>query len=191
MTIEIVEQSVDLLHEYGAIPISFTVDSRYRVEPIDRGLGGWRLTEERVAPPYVKDYDDVEDERPVRWSKRWDLSNWVFLAAVDRGVRIGGAVVARDTPGAYMLEGRPDLAVLWDIRVYPDRRREGVGSRLFGHVAEWARASGCRYLKIEAQNINVRACRFYASQGCYLRGIHHGAYEEHPDEVQMLWYLRL
>ena len=85
MTIEIVEQSVDLLREYGAIPMSFTVDSRYRVEPIDRGLGGWTLTEERVEPPYVKDYDDVEDERPIRWSKRWDLSNWVVLAAVGRG----------------------------------------------------------------------------------------------------------
>ena len=191
MTIEIVEQSSDLLREYGAIPISFTVDSRYRVEPIDRGLGGWRLTEERVASPYVKDYDDVGGERPVRWSKRWDLSNWVFLAAVDRGARIGGAVVARNTPGAHMLEGRTDLAVLWDIRVHPDRRREGVGSDLFRRAVESARARGCRYLKIEAQNINVRACKFYASQGCYLRGVHHGVYEGCPDEVQMLWFLRL
>ena len=191
MTIEIVEQSADLLHEYGAVPISFTVDSRYRVEAIDRGLGGWRLTEERVAPPYVKDYDDVGDERPVRWSKRWDVSNWVFFAAVDRGARIGGAVVARNTPGAHMLEGRTDLAFLWDIRVHPDRRREGVGSRLFRHAVEWARASGCRYLKIETQNINVRACRFYASQGCHLRGIHHGVYKDNLDEVQLLWFLRL
>ena len=91
MTIEIVEQSVDLLRAYGAIPMSFTVDSQYRVEPIDRGLGGWTLTEERVEPPYVKDYDDVEDERPVRWSKRWNLSNWVVLAAVDRGAYGSGA----------------------------------------------------------------------------------------------------
>ena len=191
MAIEIVEESADSLREYGKIPIAFTVDSRYRVEPVDRGLGGWRLTEERVVPPYVKDYDDVGDERPVRWSKRWDLSNWVFFAAVDRGARIGGAVVARNTPGAHMLEGRTDLAVLWDIRVHPDRRREGVGSDLFRRAVEWARASGCRYLKIEAQNINVRACKFYARQGCCLRGIHHGVYEEHPDEVQMLWFLRL
>ena len=191
MPIEIVEQSAESLREYGAIPIAFTVDSRYRVEPIDRGLGGWTLTEERVEPPYVKDYDDMGEERPVRWSKRWDLSNWVFFAAVDRGARIGGAVVARNTPGAHMLEGRTDLAVLWDIRVHPDHRRQGVGSDLFRRAAEWARASGCRYLKIEAQNINVRACKFYASQGCYLRGVHHGVYEDCPDEVQMLWFLRL
>ena len=191
MAIEIVEQSADSLRDYGKIPMSFTVDSRYRVEAIDRGLGGWRLTEERVHPPYVKDYDDERDERPLRWSKRWDMSNWVFLAAVDRGVRIGGAVVAWDTPGAHMLEGRADLAVLWDIRVHPDHRRQGAGSRLFRHAVEWARANGCRYLKIETQNINVRACRFYASQGCHLRAIHHGVIEDFPDEVQLLWYLRL
>lgn len=191
MTIEVVEQSADSLREYGKIPISFTVDSRYRVEAVDRGLGGWRLTEEPVAPPYVKDYDDVGDERPLRWARRWDMSNWVLLAAVDRGEWIGAAAVARDTPGANMLEGRTDLAVLWDIRVRPDRRREGVGSLLFHRAVESARASGCRYLKIETQNINVRACRFYASQGCHLRAIHHHVNDDFPDEVQLLWYLRL
>ena len=191
MPIEIVEPSSDSLRDYGKIPISFTVDSRYRVEAVDRGLGGWTLTEEPVAPPYVKDYDDVEGERPLRWARRWDVSNWVFLAAVDRGEWIGAAAVARDTPGANMLEGRTDLAVLWDIRVHPDRRGEGVGSRLFRRAVEWSRANGCRYLKIETQNINVRACRFYASQGCHLRAIHHDVNAGFPDEVQLLWYLRL
>ena len=191
MAIEIVEQSADSLREYGKVPIAFTVDSRYRVEAVDRGLGGWRLTEEPVAPPYVKDYDDVGDERPLRWSRRWDMSNWVILAAVERGEWIGAAAVARDTPGAHMLEGRTDLAVLWDIRVHPDRRGEGVGSRLFRRAVGWSRTAGSRYLKIETQNINVRACRFYASQGCHLRAIHHGVNEDFPDEVQLLWYLRL
>ena len=43
----------------------------------------------------------------------------------------------------------------------------------------------------ETQNINVPACRFYAAQGCELRGIHVGAYPEHPEEVQLLWYMDL
>ena len=65
MPIQIVEQSTDLLHYYGVIPVSFTVDSQYRVDAIDRGLGGWRLTEERVEPTYVKDYDNKEDGQPT------------------------------------------------------------------------------------------------------------------------------
>ena len=119
------------------------------------------------------------------------MSSWLLLAAIDRGERIGGAAVARNTPGANMLEGRTDLAVLWDIRVHPDRRQEGAGSLLFRRAVEWARAKGSHYLKIETQNINVRACRFYASQGCHLRAIHHGVNDDVPDEVQLLWYLRL
>ena len=139
MPIEIVEQSPALLGSYSDIPISFTVDSQYQVEALDRGRGGWRLTVERVRPPYVKDYDEG-GERPLRWLKRWDLANWAVLAAMRNGLRLGGAVVAWNTPGVNMLEGRDDLAVLWDLRVHPGHRREGVGSRLFQHAAAWARA---------------------------------------------------
>ena len=191
MPIEIVQQPTGALHGYSVVPISFTVDSRYRVDAVDGGLGGWRLTEERVEPPYVKDYDDTDDERPTRWLRRWDISHWGVFAAVDDGVRIGGAVVAWNTPGADMLEGRDDLAVLWDLRVRPGRRCQGAGSLLFRRAAQWARGKGCKRLKIETQNINVRACKFYAGQGCYLGGIHPGIYDQFPHEVQLLWYLSL
>ena len=90
-----------------------------------------------------------------------------------------------------MLEARTDLAVLWDIRVRSEYRRLGIGSQLFDRCAEWVKRKGCSRLKIETQDINVPACRFYASKGCELRGIHHGMYSEHPDEVQFLWYLDL
>lgn len=52
----------------------------------------------------------------------------------------------------------------------------------------WAAARGCRQLKIETQNVNVPACRFYARQGCVLGAINRFAYREFPDEVQLLWY---
>ena len=191
MAIEVVQQSTKILAGYGDIPISFTVDSRYHVHAIDGGLGGWKLTEVPVQLPYVKDYDAEKDDRAESWSRRWDISNWALFEALDDGVPVGGAVVARDTPGVYMLEGRPDLTVLWDIRIRPDYRRRGIGSRLFRRAAEWARGKGSRQLKIETQNINVAACQFYASQGCYLGAIHPGIYESLPEEVQLLWYMNL
>ena len=86
------------------------------------------------------------------------------------------------------MEGRRDLSVLWDIRVAPDARGKGVGSALFERVGAWALAQGCRQLKVETQNINVRACRFYALHGCKLRAVHHAAYPELPEEIQLLWY---
>ena len=185
--LRVVEESPDSLESYAAISIAFTVTSLFRVELVESGLAGITIREEPVMPPYVKDYDAIEEERPLRW-RRWDLTNWGFLAAYDGSLRVGGAVVAWKTNHVNMLEGRPDLAVLWDIRVAPDARGTGVGSALFRHTEQWARNRKCRTLKIETQNVNVPACRFYARHGCHLGAVSLHAYAELPDEVEMLWY---
>lgn len=191
MTIKIIEEPATTLPDYSTIPIAFTVTSRFRVEPIDGGLGGLNLVEEKVEPPYLKDYDQIDGETPATWPKRWNMQNWGILSAFDGSKRVGGAAIAWRTPQLNMLEGRDDLAVLWDIRVAPTHRQRGVGRQLFAKAVEWARERGCCLLKIETQNINVAACRFYAAQGCELRRIHVGAYSDLPNEVQMLWYLAL
>jgi GNAT superfamily N-acetyltransferase len=81
------------------------------------------------------------------------MSNWGLLAAYDGDDRIGGAVIAFRAPGVGMLEGRDDLAALWDIRVRPEHRSAGVGAALFRATEDWIRARGGRMLKIETQNI--------------------------------------
>jgi len=96
--------------------------------------------------------------------------------------------VAHNTDGVDFLEGRREIAALWDIRVEPAHRRSGVGHALFEGVVAWARDRNCRILKVETQNINVPACRFYARQGCELGVIHRHAYREYPDEVMLIWY---
>jgi ribosomal protein S18 acetylase RimI-like enzyme len=101
---------------------------------------------------------------------------------------VGGAAVVFDTPRLTKLDGRRDLAVVWDIRVAPDARGQGVGSALFEKAEAWARMRGCRQLKIETQNTNARACGFYERQGCQLRAINRAAYPELPEEIQLLWY---
>ena len=55
----------------------------------------------------------------------------------------------------------------------------------------WAAARGCRELKVETQNINVPAGRFYARMGCTLRRVDRLAYKILPDEIQLLWYKNL
>jgi GNAT superfamily N-acetyltransferase len=69
-----------------------------------------------------------------------------------------------------------------------------VGKALFWHAAAWARERGCRQLKIETQNINVQACRFYAAQGAVLGDLRRFAYADDPrvaNEVQLNWFLAL
>ena len=176
------------LTEYARIPIAFTVDRVLDVLPRTDGPGGFVLSERSLDIPYVKDYDAIAGEGPLQWTRRFDLSTWAFFTARVAGRPLGGAAVAFNTPGLTMLEGRRDLAVLWDIRVSPDARGQGVGSALFERVEAWARLHGCRQLKVETQNINVQACRFYARHGCQLRAIHYAAYPELPEEIQLFWY---
>ena len=188
MNIAIRQETADDLHDYARVPMVFTVRSRYRAELVDGGLGGWTLTEEPVHPPYER--DDSELDAPTRWL-RHDISHWAFFAAYDGQCRVGGAVVAWNSPELHMLEARTDLAVLWDIRVRREYRQSGIGSRLFDRCVEWAKRKGCTRLKVETQDINVPACRFYAAMGFELRGIHHGMYTEYPEDVQFLWYRNL
>ena len=188
MIIDVTEEPMAALPEYARIPIIFTVDRVLDVTNRDDGSGGFALSERHLVVPYEKDYDAIAGEGPLQWSHRFDLSKWaLFTARFAHGI-VGGATVAFDTPGVAMLEGRPDLAVLWDIRVAPDARRQGVGSALFQRVEGWAQLHSCRQLKIETQNTNVRACRFYERQGCQLRAIDRTAYPDLPEEIQLLWY---
>jgi GNAT superfamily N-acetyltransferase len=186
MDIAISREPISDLEEYCRIPMTIQVTEVLDVTVRGDGLGGFTLTPRRLQEPYRKDYDAIE--APMTWPTRFNLSGWQLFAAYLDGRRVGGATAAADTPGLLMLEGRRDLAVLWDIRVSPDARRQGVGSALFHAVEEWSSERGNRQLKIETQNVNVPACRFYARQGCVLGAIHRFAYPELPDEVQLLWY---
>ena len=191
MDVQIRALPVAALADHGVVSIAFEVREVLDVVPDGGGLGGLRLVPRRLAEPYVKDYDAIAGESPGRWARRFDVARWGVLAALADGERVGGAVVAFDTPGVDMLEGRRDLAVLWDLRVAPTVRGHGVGRALFAAATAWAADRDCRWLKVETQNVNVPACRFYARQGCALGAIHRFAYPGLPDEAQLLWYLDL
>jgi GNAT superfamily N-acetyltransferase len=188
MTIELAEEPMAALPEYARVPIIFTVDRVLDVTNHDDRPGRFSLSERRLEGPYEKDYDAIAGEGPLHWGHRFDLSQWALFTARFGDRIVGGATVAFDTPGVTMLEGRRDLAVLWDIRVAPDARHQGVGSALFQRVEACAQLHGCRQLEIETQNINVSACRFYERQGCRLQAVHRAAYPELPEEFQLLWY---
>jgi GNAT superfamily N-acetyltransferase len=187
MEIEVRQDSVTNLAEYANIPIAFEVNSVLDIAETFDSEPRFELTERSVSP-YIKDYDAIDGEHPTQWPGRFDVPNWVVLVAWAEGRRIGGAVIAFDTAGLEMFEGRRDLAVVWDIRVSPEFRGQGVGSSLFQAAEDCARERGCRQIKVETQNINVPACDFYARMGCVLESVQSLAYPGLPDEVQLLWY---
>jgi GNAT superfamily N-acetyltransferase len=186
MTLRICDEPIDDLADYATIPIRFEVVSVFDVTDLGRE---WSLTERRLPQSYVKDYDALE--APTVWPRRFDVSAWRRFSARAENMTVGGAVVAVNTPGVHLLEGRSDLAVLWDIRVHPAFRRHGIGTGLFEAAAEWSAQVGCLEMKIETQNINVSACRFYSSRGCRLSAVRHHAYWALPQEIQLIWSRRI
>lgn len=186
------QESLHLLARHAQISTGFLVDRVFELSlPGGSGLEGIALSEVTVERPWRKDYDAGDGNGPMQWPKKFDLTHWGLLGAYENHERVGGAVIAHRTPEIDMLEGRDDLAVLWDLRVAAAARGRGVGSALFRAVEDWARARGCREVKVETQNVNVAACRFYAHVGCSLGAIKSHAYPELPDEAQLLWYRSL
>lgn len=191
MKVNIVEETPEVLPEYEKVPISFWVETYFRVELSENGLQGIKLIEETVEMPFLKDYDAIEGEKPTQWAKRFNIENWAFFSAFVDQRRVGGAAIAWKTPEIFMLEGREELACLWDLRVAPDYRSKGVGRDLFARALAWAKTRKCRLFKVETQNINVPACRFYASQGCELGAINRFVYPETLNETQLNWYRKI
>lgn len=179
--------------QFDDVPMSVLVTSEYRVEKTDRGLGGFTLREVPVEP-YVKDFRLDIDESMVRWEEQFDVSNWGFFMVFEGESPVAAASVAARTENVDMLAGRSDLAVLWDIRVADSHKQQGIGQKLFDMVVDWSRSQSYKQLKIECQNNNVPAVKFYHKQGAILCGIDEFAYYNHPEykhEVQLLWYLDL
>jgi ribosomal protein S18 acetylase RimI-like enzyme len=188
---ELSEESLTSLAEHANVSIAFEID---RVFDVVRQVGhsdSFLLSERRLAVPYLKDYDSLEGESPAGWANRFDVSKWGFIVARVGHRRVGGVVIAFDTPGVRMLEGRSDIAAIWDIRVSPEFRGKGIGAALFAAAEELARLRNCREIRVETQNTNVAACRFYQRQQCVLKEANSRAYSKFPDEIEMIWSKQL
>lgn len=176
---------------YDSVSMNVEVHSEYRVRLLDGGLGGLLLEEVPVAP-LVKDLSQYE--RATEYETLFDIATWRFFMAFDGETPVGALTLAGPTEHLYMLNGRTDACVLWDIRVADGYKHRGIGQRLFDMAVAAARETGYRQMIIECQNNNVPACRFYRKQGAVLGKVDRYAYYDDPmlrDETQLIWYLDL
>ena len=112
---------------YDKVEQNVPVHSKYVVERIDSGLGGF-LLKEVEAEPYTKDLSVYA--RATEYEKQFDISNWRFYMAFDGDTPVGAMTIAGTTAGMNMLYGRDDACVLWDIRVADAYKHQGVGQKL-------------------------------------------------------------
>lgn len=181
------ELPLDQLDKYENISFTYKTTNKYELKRVNNGLGGI-LLELIEVPEYYKDFGSKVNH----WRKMFDLKNWKFFVAYNENNKIiAGCTVAINTPNCNMLEGRDDLALLWDIRVDEKYKHKGIGQCLFYMAKSYAVENGFKQLKVECQNTNPSAVNFYHKQGMKLCAINEYAYPEYPDEVQLLWYLDL
>lgn len=170
----------DDLAEYLRVPMALTVCSRLV-------LHGLQIVGEEPVEPWTKDYDAYESDRADRLHLQFDTTHWWVKVAIESGEIVGGAVMAMRTPGFDLLEGRDDLAHLIDLRVHPDYQRRGVGRNLWRLAEQAASAAEMTELRVETQDVNVPACRFYEKMGAQLISARTGWYGPDLDEVQLIW----
>ena len=176
---------------YDEIPMLVHVNSHYTLEKINNGLGGFTINEVNVKK-YIKDLSKYEIA--CEYEQSFDISNWVFFMAFDEDIPVGAVTIVSKTDNVNMLEKRNDISVLWDIRVADDYKHKGIGQKLFDKATKWSRQQGFIQMKIECQNNNVPACKFYHKQGAILCKIDEYAYlldESCKGEIQFIWYLNL
>lgn len=79
-----------------------------------------------------------------------------------------------------------------DLRVSKKTRRQGIGKILMNKAIEWSLNKKLAGLRLETQDINVNACKFYKAMGFSLKGFDQCLYHSIPNskkEVALYWYL--
>ena len=183
------EEPISQLAEQGKIPMAFRVERYLDVTPSPGARGVLLLKEQVARHPFDKDYDAIPGNAPADWPAKFHTASWALLGAYQRDERVGGAVLI--PPGTDGVNREPGVVVLWDLRVVPGKRGDGVGATLFKAAMSWGKGKGLSTLQAETQNINLAACRFYERMGCRLVSADANAYPEFPDEVRMIWRKQL
>ncbi len=83
------------------------------------------------------------------------------LLAEEDGELVGLASVCVDIPSIRF----GTRCWLEDLVVTSRRRSTGIGARLLGEAAAWARERGCTHLELDSGNARKAAHRFYIDQG--------------------------
>lgn len=121
-----------------------------------------RLRLETLAVPYTKDFTaEITPEDMQRYQAL--LPQGLSLAAWEETQMAAIAIC-----GAEMWNR---TLWIWEFHVRPDFQGQGIGRRLMDHLAEMGRTAGLRTMRVETQNTNVPAVRFYRRAGFRLEGI--------------------
>ncbi len=138
----------------------------------------WTWSEEVYAEATERRFPDEEMDYSHYIASK---DHAMFLAYVD-GVCVGQIRMRRNWNRYCYIE---------DIEVGRAHRQLGIGKQLIAAAIAWAKAGGMPGLMLEAQDVNLIACRFYQRLGFTLGGVDTLLYANTPSrgERAMFWYM--
>lgn len=185
MSVVIRREDSQSLVDYAGISTAYEVCEA--IHPLVAGAPGLPLPRTPVSPAFRKDYDVVAGNHPRDWAAQFSVDDARFLGAYSNGRRVGSAVVVVESSDAIRLGGKRGYALLWDLRVTPAARGQGIGRALLRAAETEAAEAEAAGIVVETQSINVAACELYARAGYAITKVDANAYHELPTEVQVMW----
>lgn len=121
-----------------------------------------RLHIER-APWLLREVD--EDARSLAWLEALLSNDDEALLVADAGQCVGLATVCLRGAPNFPFFIRQQHAVINDLVVHPDWRRQGVARRLCTACEDWARARQAAWLEVNVYEFNTEASDLYSALG--------------------------
>jgi ribosomal protein S18 acetylase RimI-like enzyme len=141
--------------------------------------GIWSATEEIFDESYEKTYNDDFDYINNDFIKNDDTA--VFLYFCDN-IYAGNIIIWKHWNKDCHIE---------NIAVRKDFRRQGIGKKLIGQAVIWAKEKNLKGLRLETQDTNLIACRFYQRCEFTLGSADTFLYRnfDNHNEKALFWYL--
>lgn len=162
-------------NDYKKLDDSFIVSGKV-IPTFENNI--WTYTVETLAEPYLKKYeeDDVDS------SYMNEDGKVVFLYYAEN-ICIGRVKVRSNWNGYALIE---------DIAVAKDYRKNGVGRALLNKAVEWAKNQQLGGLMLETQDVNVSACRFYERNEFVIGAVDTMIYSNlsTANEMAIFWYYK-
>ncbi|MCL2160142.1 MAG: GNAT family N-acetyltransferase [Oscillospiraceae bacterium] len=142
--------------------------------------GVWSTAEEIFDVPYEKKYSD-DDISYINNDFINNEDTAIFLYFCDN--IYAGHI--------YMWKGWNKDCYIENIDIRKDFRHQGIGTKLIEQAVLWAKGRDLKGIRLETQDMNLIACRFYQKCGFVLGAVDNLLYRnlENENEKALFWYL--
>lgn len=141
----------------------YSCEQRYRVERHESDVQTlFSLTLEDLPLPYIKDFRGEVTPAELQ-EYRQIAAEGLSIGAWDGDQPVGMGIASAQEWNRTLW--------IWEFHILPAYHHQGVGRQMMESLAENGRAAGMRTMRVETQNTNVPAIRFYRAVGFHTEGV--------------------